>query len=84
MPTASVGAPPVRDMMVASPTSRAVWVRMSGVTGKPHEVITCAACTGSVPISPAPLFMAKYTPGWITVAAIIAMMATSDSISIPP
>ena len=59
MPTANVGAPPVRDMIVDSPTSRAIWVSMSGVTVKPQEVITCAACTGSVPMSPAPLFMAK-------------------------
>ena len=29
MPTASVGAPPVRDMMVVSPTSCAIWVSMS-------------------------------------------------------
>ena len=37
MPTASVGAPPVRDMIVASPTSCAICVSMSGVTVKPHE-----------------------------------------------
>ena len=55
---------------------------MSGVTVKPQPEITCAACAASAPISPAALFIAKYTPGLITVAAIIAMMATNDSISI--
>ncbi len=59
MPTASVGAPPVRDRMVVSPTSRATWVSMSGVTAKPQPVMTSAAWAGSVPISPAPLFIAK-------------------------
>src|SRR4051795_3466677 len=33
MPTASVGAPPAREMMVCSPTSCAVWSICSGVTG---------------------------------------------------
>ena len=44
MPTANVGAPPVRDMIVLSPTSCAIWVSMSGVTAKPQDEITCAAC----------------------------------------
>ena len=38
----------------------------------------------SVPTIAAGLFMAKYTPGSITEAATIAMMATNDSISMPP
>ena len=59
MPTASVGAPPVRDRIVVSPTSCATWVSMSGVTAKPQPEMTSAACAGSVPISPAPLFIAK-------------------------
>ena len=37
-----------------------------------------------VPITPAELFIAKYTPGCSTDAPIIDMMATSDSISMPP
>ena len=32
MPNASVGAPPVREMIDASPTSEAAWVKESGVT----------------------------------------------------
>ncbi len=59
MPTANVGAPPVRDMIVVSPTSFAIWVSMSGVTMKPHDEITWAACTGSVPMSAADEFIAK-------------------------
>ena len=59
MPTASVGAPPARDRMLCSPTSFAVCVSTSGVTTKPHDEITCAACSGVVPISAAGLFMAK-------------------------
>src|SRR6516225_2240192 len=59
MPTASVGAPPVRDRMLVSPTSRAAWVSMSGVTVNPQDVTTSAACAAVVPISPAPLFIAK-------------------------
>ena len=43
MPTASVGAPPVRDRMLLSPTSWAIWVRTSGVTTKPQDEIACAA-----------------------------------------
>ena len=53
MPTASVGAPPVRDRIVFSPTSCAICVSMSGVTAKPQPEITCAACCTSVPIKPA-------------------------------
>ena len=59
MPTASVGAPPVRDSSVFSPTSWAIWLIMSGVTVKPQPEITCAACAAVVPISPPGLFMAK-------------------------
>ena len=59
MPTASVGAPPVRDMIVVSPTSLAIWVISFGVTTNPQDEITCAACSAVVPISPAELFIAK-------------------------
>ena len=53
------GCAPVRDMMLFSPTSFAIWVISSGVTTKPQLVITCAACSAVVPISPAELFIAK-------------------------
>jgi len=84
MPTARVGAPPARDSTVDSPTSLAVWVSMSGVITKPQEEMTCAACSGVVPIRLAGLFMAKYRPGSSTHAAISAMIATKLSISMAP
>ena len=59
MPTANVGAPPVRDRIDSSPTSCATCVSWSGVTTKPQFDTVCAACTTVVPISPAELFMAK-------------------------
>ena len=59
MPTASVGAPPVRDRIDISPTSWATCVSWSGVTTKPMLETTCAAWAAVVPISPAELFMAK-------------------------
>jgi hypothetical protein len=43
MPTAKVGAPPVRERMLFSPTSFAIWVISAGVTSKPQFEITCAA-----------------------------------------
>ena len=84
MPTASVGAPPAREMMVCSPTSLAVWTSTSGVTVKPQLLILAATSTASVPIAAAGLFMAKYTPGSMIEAATRAMIATNDSISMPP
>lgn len=84
MPTAKVGAPPAREMMVVSPTSLAVASSTSGVTAKPQDDTTCATCSGVVPIKAAGLFMAKYTPGSMTQAAIMAIEATADSISMPP
>ena len=43
MPTASVGAPPAREMMDCSPTSLAICVNVSGVIAKPQPLTTCAA-----------------------------------------
>ena len=59
IPTASVGAPPVRDKIEFSPTSFAICVISAGVTTKPHDEMTWAACSAPVPISPAELFIAK-------------------------
>jgi hypothetical protein len=84
MPTASVGAPPARDRIEFSPMSTAVAVSTSGVTVKPHSDTTRAASTTSVPITAAGAFIAKYTPGSMIDAATIAMIATNDSISMPP
>ena len=84
MPTARVGAPPVRDRIEPSPTSLAICVSASGVTTKPHWLITVAALSGVVPIRAAGLFMAKYTPGSSAQAAMSAMMATKLSQIIEP
>ena len=59
MPTASVGAPPVRDSTVFSPTSVASWVNVSGVMTKPQLEILAAASAAVVPITAGGLFMAK-------------------------
>ena len=59
MPTASVGAPPAREMMVFSPTSCAVWSICSGVTAKPHSEIFAAALAEVVPIAAPGEFMVK-------------------------
>ncbi|MNG23266.1 hypothetical protein D3C84_1078510 [compost metagenome] len=56
----------------------------SGVIAKPQLLTVCATETASAPTIAAGLFMAKYTPGSITDAATMAMMATKDSISMPP
>ncbi len=84
MPTASVGAPPARAMIVVSPTSFAVEVSTSGVSTKPQPETVCATASGVVPSTAAGLFIAKYTPGSITHAATSAMIATNDSISMAP
>ena len=83
IPTASDGAPPVRAYSVVSPTSAASSCICASVTANPHELIFSAAA-GPVPTTPAGLLIAKYTPGWSITAAIIAMTATNDSISIAP
>jgi len=59
MPTASVGAPPVRDSTVFSPTSCASCVRASGVITKPQLEIFWAASAAVDPITAAGLFIAK-------------------------
>ncbi|MNO01341.1 hypothetical protein D3C81_2214580 [compost metagenome] len=59
MPTASVGAPPAREMMVLSPTSLAVWTRSAGLITKPQLDTTWATCSGVVPMTAVGLFMAK-------------------------
>ncbi len=59
MPTASVGAPPAREMMVFSPTSLAVCTSTSGVITKPQFDTAAATASGVVPIAAAGLFIAK-------------------------
>ncbi|MNR24989.1 hypothetical protein D3C85_1421060 [compost metagenome] len=84
IPTARVGAPPARARMVVSPMSWATACSASGVIAKPQPLTACATATTSPPTTAGGLFMAKYTPGSITEAATIAMIATNDSISMPP
>ncbi|MOA18106.1 hypothetical protein D3C78_1383950 [compost metagenome] len=84
MPTARVGAPPARARMVCSPMSLAVASSASGVMAKPQLLTVAATLVTSAPTTAGGLFMAKYTPGSITEAATMAMMATIDSISMPP
>jgi hypothetical protein len=84
MPTASVGAPPVRERMVCSPIERAVFSRSAGVITKPHWLIAAAADSTVPPITALGLFSAKYTPGSSVVAAISAITPTNDSVSMPP
>ncbi|MOA42206.1 hypothetical protein D3C78_1642360 [compost metagenome] len=64
-------------------------VSVSGVMAKPQPLTTCAAeaTTSTVPAGASTaigLFIAKYTPGSIMQAETSAMMATKDSISMPP
>ena len=46
------------------------------LTGKPQEEMVATAAAGVAPTTPAGELTAKYTPGWSTQAAIMAMMAT--------
>jgi hypothetical protein len=84
MPTARVGAPPVRDSTVSSPICLAVAASMSGVIAKPQPLIAVAADSSVVPRAAAGAFIAKYRPGCSTQAAISAITATNASISIAP
>jgi hypothetical protein len=59
MPTASVGAPPAREMMVFSPTSPAVSSIYCGVTANPHSLTLAAALSAVVPIWAPGEFMVK-------------------------
>ncbi|MNC86580.1 hypothetical protein D3C83_22520 [compost metagenome] len=84
MPTARLGAPPVRDSRVASPICAASVSSCCGVTMKPHCATACAALSAVVPRTAGPTFIAKKTPGSSVAAAIIAITPTSDSISMLP
>ena len=89
IPTANVGAPPAREIILLSPTSAAIWFKTSGVMTKPQLVTVCEAAKATSAIPPGfktliGLFMAKYTPGSMIEAAIKAIIATNDSINIPP
>ena len=64
IPNASVGAPPVLEMMVCSPTAAAALVSCSGIRlepGSPREFTNSAALSGFPPVMEAGAFIAKYT-----------------------
>ena len=79
MPSAKVGAPPVRPIILCSPTLAANCAICAGVTGKPSAV-TCAVTAAAAPF----ILMAKYSPGCMTHAAISAMTPTSISVIMAP
>ena len=61
-PTARVGAPPVRETTVSSPTRSARWVRSPGVRftpARPRPMTKSTAVSGVPPVSAAGAFMAK-------------------------
>src|ERR1019366_8771493 len=84
IPSASDGAPPVRENSVCSPTLCASDDMSPTVTGKPQPEMVATAAAGVAPTIPAGEFTAKYTPGCSTHAATIAMMATKLSSSMLP
>ena len=82
MPTASVGAPPVRPTMESSMAALAVPASL-GAYGT--EAVDGLEADWTVsPRSAGLAFMAKYTPGSSVTAAIMAITATNDSVSIAP
>src|SRR4029077_11993707 len=70
--------------MEFSPMSTAVWLIMSGVIVNPQLEMTWAAFVAVVPITAEGEFMAKLMPVSTTQAAVSSMIATNDSISMPP
>ena len=84
MPTARLGAPPVRESSDVSPTCFASCSSSAGVTTNPHFAIAAAALCTVVPSAAAGALMAKYTPGVSAQAAMSAITATNDSMSIAP
>ena len=79
IPTANVGAPPARLNIVFAPRFCARIDMSFSVTGKPAAE-TFATTSAGAPF----MLMAKYSPGWITHAAIIAINATIISVTIAP
>ena len=60
MPTASVGAPPVRaNSVVLAHLARRACSICSAVTGKPQPLIVAAAASAVAPTTPAGLLIAK-------------------------
>lgn len=79
IPTANVGAPPVRPIIVFSPTDSAKSAICFSVTGKPSDV-TCSTTAAASPR----MFIAKYSPGGMAQAATSASTPTHISVIIAP
>ena len=71
-------------MMLSSPTAAAVLVSVSGETENPKPLTAWEADWTVSPRSAGLAFIAKYTPGSRVVAAIMAITATKDSMSMAP
>ncbi len=74
----------MRESSEVSPTCAASACISAGESVNPQFAIAAAALSAVWPITPAGALIAKYTPGVSTDAAISAITATMDSISIPP
>lgn len=87
MPNASVGAPPVREMIECSPTLAAAPLISAGVIGvpdRPRPLTYLAAVSAVAPVWADGALIAKYRC-WLRIAAVMsAMIATNDSVSMPP
>ena len=59
MPTARVGAPPVREISVSSWTAAAAAPRVCAEVSKPSPLTNAAADSAVPPVAPAGLFIAK-------------------------
>jgi hypothetical protein len=87
MPNANVGAPPVRETIDSSPTPLAASVISTPVMGapdRPRPLTYLAAVSAVAPVWADGALIAKYKC-WLRIAAVIsAMIATNDSVSMPP
>ena len=87
MPNASVGAPPVRDTIECSPTPLAASLICAAVAGAPDSpslLTYCAAVAAVPPVCGAGALSVKYRC-WLMIDAVIsAMIATNDSVIMPP
>src|ERR1035437_10119048 len=84
IPKARVGAPPVREISVISWTDLAAAARSAGLIVNPRVRMNSEAAPGWPPVEPTGLLMAKEIPWLMTEAAIRALIATNDSVSMPP
>src|SRR5664280_2543269 len=84
IPKARVGAPPVREISVISWTDLAAAARSAGLIVNPRVRMNSEAAPGWPPVEPTGLLRAEEIPCVMTEAAIRALIATNDSVSMPP